>query len=100
MNFSDTQVPAFGELVSELGVKTAAVVFIEDLHGVEYSGAVVPEMVLRGVEVAFVKSIPQGIQDMSAIIKEAKAANVDAFLCLAYPDENILCVQPVHGARL
>lgn len=92
LNFSETQVPAFGERVSELGVKTAAVVFIEDLHGVEYSGAVVPEMVLRGVDVAFVKSIPQGIQDMSAIIKEAKAANVDAFLCLAYPDENILCV--------
>ena len=49
-------------------------------------------MVLRGVDVAFVKSIPEGIQDMSAIIKEAKAANVDAFLCLAYPNENILCV--------
>lgn len=92
LNFSETQVPAFGELVAELGVQSAAVVFIEDLHGVEYSGAVVPEMVLRGVDVKFVKSIPPGIKDLSPILKEAQANNVDAFLCLAYPDENILAV--------
>jgi len=92
LNFSETQVPAFGELVSELGVTSAAVIFIEDLHGVEYSGAVVPELVLRGVDVRFVKSIPPGIKDLSPILKEAQAANVDAFLCLAYPDENILAI--------
>ena len=92
LNFSDTQVPAFGELVSDLGVESAAVIFIEDLHGVEYSGAVVPELVLQGVDVVFVKSIPEGIQDISAIIKEAKAADVDALLCLAYPEENMLCI--------
>ena len=40
----------------------------------------------------FVKSIPEGIQDISAIIKEAKAADVDALLCLAYPEENMLCI--------
>ena len=39
------------------------------------------------------KSVPPGIKDMSPILKDAKAANVDAFLCFAYPDENILATK-------
>ena len=94
LNFSDHyQVPVLAEGMSEWGVKSAAIVFIADLHGVEYSGVAVPELALRGIDIVMTKSVPPGIKDMSPIIKEAKAANVDAFLCFAYPDENILATK-------
>jgi branched-chain amino acid transport system substrate-binding protein len=92
LNYSDTQVPPFVELAGELGIETAAILFIEDLHGAEYSGAAVPALAQKGIDVVFVKSIPPGIKDMSSILKEAQATDVDLLMCLAYPDENILCV--------
>ncbi len=94
LNFSDHyQVPVLVELMTQLGVKKVAIVFIADLHGVEYSGVAVPALALAGIDVVMTKSVPPGIKDMSPILKEAKAANVDAFLCFAYPDENILATK-------
>jgi branched-chain amino acid transport system substrate-binding protein len=94
LNFSDHyQVPVLADGMAEWGVKSAAIVFIADLHGVEYSSVAVPELALKGIDIVMTKSIPPGIKDMSPIIKEAKAANVDAFLCFAYPDENILATK-------
>ncbi len=94
LNFSDhNQVPVLADIMVDLGVKTAAIVFIADLHGVEYSGVAVPQLALKGINVVMTKSIPPGIKDMSPIIKDAKAADVDAFLCFAYPDENILATK-------
>jgi branched-chain amino acid transport system substrate-binding protein len=94
LNFSDHyQVPVMVDLLAEVGVKTAAVIFISDLHGIEYSGVAVPLFALKGIDVKMVKSIPQGIKDLSPILKEAKAANVDAFCSFQYPDENILATR-------
>ena len=39
------------------------------------------------------RSIPLGIQDVSALIEEAKSKNVQALLCCAYPDENFKVFQ-------
>ncbi|MBN1410333.1 MAG: amino acid ABC transporter substrate-binding protein [Spirochaetales bacterium] len=94
LNFSDhDQVPVLADIMAKAGVKTAAIVFISDVHGVEYSGAAVPELALKGINVSLVKSIPLGTKDISPIISEAKALNVDAFLCFAYPDENIVATK-------
>jgi branched-chain amino acid transport system substrate-binding protein len=94
LNFSDhNQVPVLADAMAGLGVKSAAIVFIADLHGVEYSGVAVPQLALKGINVVMTKSVPPGIKDMSPILKDAKAANVDAFLCFAYPDENILATK-------
>ncbi|MBN2535455.1 MAG: amino acid ABC transporter substrate-binding protein [Spirochaetales bacterium] len=86
------QVPVLADIMENLGVKTAAIVFLADDHGVEYSSAAVPQLALKGINVALVKSIPTGIKDMSDIINEAKTANVDAFCIFAYPDETLLSV--------
>ncbi len=47
-----------------------------------------PLLELAGITVEFSRSIPLGVQDVSALIEEAKAKNVEALLCCAYPDEN------------
>ena len=89
-NFAETQIPVLADVLEELGVKSVAVIFVADLHGVEYSGAAVPEFELRGIEVKMIKSYSPGIQDMSAILKEANALDVDAFIGFTYPDETML----------
>lgn len=92
LSFAYTQAPAFADLAEALGVQTAAVVFVADLHGVEYSGAIVPLLEARGIDVVLLESIPPGIKDMTPILREAKALNVDAYLNLTLPAENILAV--------
>ncbi|MBN1696160.1 MAG: amino acid ABC transporter substrate-binding protein [Spirochaetales bacterium] len=93
LSFSDhNQVPVLAEIYERVGVKSAAIAFMANNHGIEYSSVAVPQLALKGINVALVKSFPLGIKDMSGIINEAKAANVDAFLCFGYPDENLLAV--------
>jgi branched-chain amino acid transport system substrate-binding protein len=90
LNFSETQAPAIVNIYKEVGVKSVAVVFRGDLHGIEYGDAVVPYLKKAGIEVKMKKSYPPGIKDLSPLLKEAKAANVDAFFMAAYPDGGML----------
>ncbi|MBW2066259.1 MAG: amino acid ABC transporter substrate-binding protein [Deltaproteobacteria bacterium] len=91
LNFSDrNQMPVLAEIFEEVGVKTAAIMFIEDLHGIEYSGVANREFTRTGIEVKMVKSVPPDIKDVSHILKEAKKLNVDAFCSFTYPDTGFL----------
>jgi len=88
LSYSDHyQMPVLADIFEELGVKTAAIIFIADLHGIEYSGVAVPELALHGVDVKMVKSVPFGTPDLSPLLKEAKALDVDAFVSFTYPPE-------------
>jgi len=88
LNYSDHyQVPRLVEILADLGVKTAAIVFIGDLHGIEYSGVATPALAVAGIDVKMNKSVPPGTPDLSPLLKEAKALDVDAFLSFTYPPE-------------
>lgn len=93
LNFADTQMPVLADVLVELGVKSAAIIFIGDLHGIEYSGVAVPEFAAKGIDVKMVKSYTPGIKDLSPMLKEAKALGVDAFIGFTYPDETFLVTQ-------
>ena len=97
LNFADTQMVVLADIYKELGVKSAAVIFIADLHGVEYSGAAVPELTMHGVEVKMIKSVPPMTPDLSPFLKEAKALDVDAFLSFTYPPETPTIVGQAIG---
>jgi branched-chain amino acid transport system substrate-binding protein len=91
LNYSNHyQIPLLVDQFAEWGVKTVAITFNEDLHGVEYANEAVPEFQQRGIKVVMLKSHPLGIKDMSLILKEAKSKNVDAFCSFSYPNESIL----------
>ena len=91
LNYSNHyQIPLLAEQFAEWGVKTVAITFNEDLHGVEYANEAAPDFQQKGISVVMLKSHPLGIKDMSPILKEAKAANVDAFCSFSYPDETFL----------
>jgi len=91
LNYSDWyQIPVLADIFEEWGVKTVAIMFIEDLHGIEYSGVATREFGKKGIDIVLVKSTPPDIKDVSPILKEAKALNVDAFCSFTYPDAGFL----------
>ena len=90
LNFSETQMPALARIFAEVGVKSAAVLYRGDLHGIEYSDWSVPELKHQGIEVKMSKSYPPGIKDLSPMLKEAKSLGVDALVVHGYPDATML----------
>jgi branched-chain amino acid transport system substrate-binding protein len=94
LSFSDWyEVPVLADLLAEKGAKTAYITYIADLHGIEYSGVAGIELPKRGIKIVGITSLPPDIKDVSQILKEAKALNPDAFLCLAYPDQVLLATK-------
>jgi branched-chain amino acid transport system substrate-binding protein len=90
LNFSETQAPALADIYKEAGVKSVAMIYRGDLHGIEYGNAMVPFFKNKGIEVKMNKSFPGEIKDLSPLLKEAKSLNVDAFCMAGYPEEGML----------
>jgi branched-chain amino acid transport system substrate-binding protein len=90
LNFADTQMPVLADLFKEHGIKTVAIIYIEELHGIEYTSVATAEFEKRGITVKMARSIPLGIQDLSPLLKEAEALNVDAFVGITYPNESVV----------
>ena len=83
---SHFQMPVLADIFVELGVKTVGINFIEDLHGIEYSGVATKEFNKRNIDIKMIKSTPVDLKDVSPILKEAKSLNVDAYCSFTYPD--------------
>ncbi|MDH4138667.1 MAG: amino acid ABC transporter substrate-binding protein [Anaerolineae bacterium] len=97
LSFSDWyELPVLADILAEQGAKTAWIMYIADLHGIEYSGVAGIEFPKRGIDIVGVKSVPPDIKDLSPIIKEAKASEADVFCAFAYPDQ----VMPATGTSI
>jgi len=95
--FSDHyQLPVFADMCAAKGAKTAYIITIADLHGVEYGGVANMEFGRVGIDVLANKSVPITYTDFSLLVKEAKAANPDVFCVFAYPP----IVLPVTGEMM
>jgi branched-chain amino acid transport system substrate-binding protein len=97
LSFSDWyQLPVFAELLGEKGAKTAYIMYIGDLFGIEYSGVAGIEFPKHGIDIVGIQSVPPGTKDLSPIIKKAKASNADVFCSFGYPDQ----VLPATGTSI
>ena len=95
--FSDHyQLPVFADMCAAKGAKTAYIISIADLHGVEYGGVANMEFGRVGIDVIANKSVPITYTDFSLLVKEAKAADPDVFCVFAYPP----IVLPVTGEMM
>ena len=64
-----------------------AMVNVADAFGIELAAAARPIFEKAGLEIVYDKSYPLGTQDLSPIVKGAKAANPDAFVAWSYPPD-------------
>jgi branched-chain amino acid transport system substrate-binding protein len=100
LNFAETQAPVLVDILAELGVKRAALIYHDDLHGVENCDATSPALAERGIEVVLKKSYPMGVKDLSAQLKQASSLNADAFIGFSYPDEVMLVTGQAIGLKM
>jgi branched-chain amino acid transport system substrate-binding protein len=70
----------------QIGNKVA-VVNIADDFGIELANAGRPLFKEAGFDIVYDKSYPLGTQDLSPVIKAAKATNPDAFVAWSYPPD-------------
>ncbi|MBI5585006.1 MAG: amino acid ABC transporter substrate-binding protein [Deltaproteobacteria bacterium] len=94
LSFSDwNQIPVLADLLADKGAKTAYLISMADLFGIEYSGVCGIELPKKGISIVGMKSVPPDIKDLSSILKEAQASKADALLVLGYPDVIILATK-------
>lgn len=91
LNSGDDHMPALADVFAEIGVKTAYIAFIQDLHGLEYNEVAQKEFPKRGIKIIAAKSFPLDQQDFTPLLKEAKASGADAFLGFLYPQNAFPC---------
>jgi len=85
--------PMMGALVDMLkanGAKTVAVIYVDDLFGIENYAALKVALSSAGLQIVEDKSYPLGIKDLSPVLRSIKDKNPDAFIGLTYPPDTIL----------
>lgn len=81
---------ALVELLKAQGVKTAAVIYVDDLFGLENYAALKEAVKGSGITLVVEKSYPGNTQDLSPVLRSIKDKNPDAFIGFSYPPDTIL----------
>jgi branched-chain amino acid transport system substrate-binding protein len=81
---------AAADMLAAKGVKTVAVIYMDDVFGLENIAAFEPAVKAKGIEIVDKKSYPLGIKDLSPVLRGIKDKNPDAFVGLTYPPDTIL----------
>lgn len=86
----DRMMGALVDMLVANGVKSLAVVYVDDLFGLENYGAFKVALKSTNIRVVEEKSYPGDIQDLSPVLRSIKDKNPDAFIGLSYPPDTIL----------
>ena len=93
LNYSDYyQVPVLAEVLADEGVKTAAIIYINDLHGVEYYHTSLSEFLKAGIEIVMAEAIPPYSEDVELVLKAARDSGADALCAYVYPPTTMAVV--------
>jgi branched-chain amino acid transport system substrate-binding protein len=86
LNYSDRyQMPVFAEIMAELGCKTASLIYMDDLHGIEYQSQA--QTFFAGVNVKILSNtaMPFDIKDASSLVKRLQEDKADVNCFFVYP---------------
>lgn len=86
----DRMMDALAEFLKARNVNTAAMIYVDDLFGLEQSSALVASFKQKGIKLVETKSYPLGIKDLRPVLTDIKAKNPDAFIALSYPPDTFL----------
>ena len=100
LNMPREQGTALADLLVELNIKRVALIYIADAYGIEWTAKVAPELGVKGIDVAILKSYPLGAKDLSPLLKNIKVADVDALLGMSYPPDTFLITEQAKAIGL
>lgn len=81
---------ALVDMLKNNGAKTVAVIYVDDLFGLENYAALKVALAGSGISIVEDKSYPLGVKDLSPVLRGMKDKNPDAFIGLTYPPDTIL----------
>jgi branched-chain amino acid transport system substrate-binding protein len=86
LNYSSyNQIPALADIFVEQGVETVAIIYINDLHGVEYYHTALSEFLKKGIDIVMAEAVPPFSQDVELVLKAARDSGADALCAFVYP---------------
>lgn len=86
----DKMMGALVDLLVANGVKTIAIVYMDDLFGLENFAALNNALKATSIQVLERKSYPLGIKDLAPVLRGIKDMNPDAFIGITYPPDTLL----------
>jgi len=81
---------ALVDMLKANGAKTLAVIYVDDLFGLENYAALKVALAGSGLTLVEDKSYPGGVKDLSPVLRSIKDRNPDAFVGFTYPPDTIL----------
>jgi branched-chain amino acid transport system substrate-binding protein len=93
LNYSDyAQIPALADVLVDQGVKTAAIIYLNDLHGVEYYHTSLSEFLKAGINIVMAEAVPPYTEDVELVLKAARDSGADALCAYVYPPTTMAVV--------
>jgi len=81
---------ALVDMLAANGAKSVAIVYMDDLFGLENFAALNNALKKTSIQVVERKSYPLGVKDLSPVLRGIKDQNPDAFIGITYPPDTIL----------
>jgi branched-chain amino acid transport system substrate-binding protein len=81
---------ALVDMLKANGTKSVAVIYVDDLFGLENYSALRVALQGSGISMIEDKSYPAGVKDLSPVLRSMKEKNPDAFVGFTYPPDTIL----------
>jgi branched-chain amino acid transport system substrate-binding protein len=81
---------ALVDMLKANGAKSLAVIYVDDLFGLENYSALKVALQGSGISLVEEKSYPGGVKDLSPVLRSIKDKNPDAFVGFTYPPDTIL----------
>ena len=78
------------ELLKDVNVESAAVIFVGTTYGIDQSAVATPLLAREGINVMLIESYPLGVTDLSTLLKKIQGLNPDALLAISYPQDAML----------
>ncbi|MEY3381364.1 MAG: hypothetical protein RL468_1962, partial [Pseudomonadota bacterium] len=81
---------ALVDMLKANGVRSVALIYVDDLFGLENYAALKVALQGSGINLVEEKSYPSGVKDLSPVLRSIKDKNPDAFVGFTYPPDTIL----------
>ncbi len=93
----DVMMNALADIMVARNLKTAAVIHVDELFGLEQYTALETALKSKGIQIVETKSYPIGVKDLMPVLRDIKNKNPDAFISLSYPPDTFLVTGQAKG---